>query len=46
MIENLSMSEEIKSNLMKFFGLIDIEKNGFVTKSDIITFLEVTKTVN
>ena len=31
---------------MKFFESIDIEKNGIVTKSDIITFLEVKKAVN
>ena len=45
-IENLSISEELKSNFMKFFESIDIEKNGIVTKSDIITFLEVKKAVN
>ena len=41
----LQTSEELKRSFMKFFEIIDIEKNGIVTKSDIISFFEVMKAI-
>ena len=42
----LSTSGELINNFMKFFEIIDIEKNGIVTKNDMISFFEVMKAVS